>query len=503
MKHLLFLILFIIYINIIKGLSTKSPDLLKFVLNIKPGIREPSNKLQKNKTLIPLKSTFQSNANAQVLINKEGKVANRNASINSSGGGITLENKIIKKWKHTKIGILESTNNTQNNLLKNKVNSNSSSTVILEGKGGESAKLNLAINKGKGYSTNATSLLLLLHYLIISQSENYANEGLIESSPNIKTSILPSQNQLPYSNQFGNVETATNKNRLITSTLIPSSSSSTTSSSPISSTLSLLPSSQLPQYYNSNNSPLNYSPQYISPPAISPYSQKTEKGTISVPSGDAYEASVLEANLGEVTKNNLITTNIPPIKETIPLIITKTTTKVPPCGPDVLFVLDSTGSVRNVYEAQRNYILNVAQQMDISPNGQHVGLIIYSSKIRQRIIVNLNDLLTKEKFIKIVQELPYHGGITATGHALKLTIKALENKRPNKRTIIILFTDGYTYDEWEVESKELLTKGVEVIVAGEFQSYLKSVLDRIAGDPNKVLIGAENKSKVLDLLRCR
>jgi len=47
---------------------------------------------------------------------------------------------------------------------------------------------------------------------------------------------------------------------------------------------------------------------------------------------------------------------------------------VPPCGPDVLFVLDSTGSVRNVYEAQRGYILDVVQQMDIASDGQHVCL---------------------------------------------------------------------------------------------------------------------------------
>ena len=48
----------------------------------------------------------------------------------------------------------------------------------------------------------------------------------------------------------------------------------------------------------------------------------------------------------------------------------------PPCGPDVLFVLDSTGSVREIYEDQRRYIQDVAAQMDIGPNGQHVGMDI-------------------------------------------------------------------------------------------------------------------------------
>uniref|UniRef100_A0A915N4A0 VWFA domain-containing protein n=1 Tax=Meloidogyne javanica TaxID=6303 RepID=A0A915N4A0_MELJA len=177
--------------------------------------------------------------------------------------------------------------------------------------------------------------------------------------------------------------------------------------------------------------------------------------------------------------------------------------RVPPCGPDVLFVLDSTGSVRNVYEAQRGYILDVVQQMDIASDGQHVGLIIYSSKLRQRIVVNLDESLNREQFLKIVHELPYHGGITATGAALSLTIKALEKRRPSKRTLVILFTDGFTYDDWEEQSRTLLSKGVEVIVAGDAQSYLRPVLDKIAGDPSKVLLGQENKPKVLDYLRCR
>ena len=72
-------------------------------------------------------------------------------------------------------------------------------------------------------------------------------------------------------------------------------------------------------------------------------------------------------------------------------------------------------------------------------------------------------------------ELPYHGGITATGAALTLTIKALEKRRPNKRTLVILFTDGYTYDNWEEQSRLLLSKSVEVVVAGDVQSYLRLV----------------------------
>ncbi|CAK5096454.1 unnamed protein product [Meloidogyne enterolobii] len=466
---------------------------------------------------------------------------NNNIVQAQNGGTITIKDKYIKKWRHSKTGIVGA------NLGANSgVNITKNSTTYLKSNFGvnkgvntpinlKNSKIaNLAVNlKNKTTTTNTYSTTSLgklsnsgiqqkqtttakpiLSYSTITatlppitnlpsvpsqplqNSENYVNEAITTTQVSKNNAGVAAQATYP-TTKFAEISTGG------PSTLYPRISSSIEYSP---STLSPYINSNPPNYnqQNSNinsNSPPNYNqPQYALPPAISPYEVKPAQDSNAVPavpSGDAYEASVLEQTVGVIA-----TTAIIPTTETLATTI-RTTTRVPPCGPDVLFVLDSTGSVRNVYEAQRGYILDVVQQMDIASDGQHVGLIIYSSKLRQRIVVNLDESLSREQFLKIVHELPYHGGITATGAALSLTIKALEKRRPSKRTLVILFTDGFTYDDWEEQSRTLLSKGVEVIVAGDAQSYLQPVLDKIAGDPSKVLLGQENKPKVLDYLRCR
>lgn len=59
-------------------------------------------------------------------------------------------------------------------------------------------------------------------------------------------------------------------------------------------------------------------------------------------------------------------------------------------------MIDSTSSVRNIFEKHRNYALNVAKNLNISPEGSHVGVILYSSKYRQKIKVSLTDPQNKE-----------------------------------------------------------------------------------------------------------
>uniref|UniRef100_A0A1I8C007 VWFA domain-containing protein n=1 Tax=Meloidogyne hapla TaxID=6305 RepID=A0A1I8C007_MELHA len=441
-----------------------------------------------------------------------GEIINKTSTINTKTNfGV---NKGINPTNNLKINneAKPTTINPKLNLI-NKTSNNVNYSATNLGKSG-----NLAINKEFKQNKEATIKPILKNpsedssYGGVQGGPNLASAGAspVKPAPSYPTISSPTpapqlnnppvpsltQTSENYANEAVKDGAAQTSNPALTpSTLYPSVPPSVEHSPPTPS-----PSTTLTYIQPQANPQPNYNPpQYASPPAISPYQAKAElvPSAISVPSRDAYEASVLEQTVRVIT-----TTNIIPTTETTTTTI-RTTTRVPPCGPDVLFVLDSTGSVRHVYEAQRSYILDVVQQMDIAPDGQHVGLIIYSSKLRQRIVTNLDESLTKEQFLKIVHELPYHGGITATGAALSLTIRALEKRRPNKRTLVIVFTDGFTYDDWEEPSRALLSKGVEVLVAGDVQSYLRPVLDKIAGDPAKVLLGAENKSKVLDHLRCR
>jgi cytoskeletal protein RodZ len=66
------------------------------------------------------------------------------------------------------------------------------------------------------------------------------------------------------------------------------------------------------------------------------------------------------------------------------------------CLSDTIFVIDSTSSVRNLFEQHRIYASNVVKEMDISPETNHIGVVLYSSKQRQSIKISLSDPQNKE-----------------------------------------------------------------------------------------------------------
>lgn len=77
------------------------------------------------------------------------------------------------------------------------------------------------------------------------------------------------------------------------------------------------------------------------------------------------------------------------------------------CTSDTIFVIDSTSSVKNIFEKHRQYVENVVRELDISDQGHHVGVIEYASKLRNRVKISLADPQHKPNVTKRV-----HGGLS-------------------------------------------------------------------------------------------
>ncbi|KAK0420597.1 hypothetical protein QR680_014780 [Steinernema hermaphroditum] len=178
--------------------------------------------------------------------------------------------------------------------------------------------------------------------------------------------------------------------------------------------------------------------------------------------------------------------------------------KTPTCGiADVLFVLDSTGSVRTFYQNQKKYMIDLVQVLDVSPTGQHVGIIKYSSHRRMKILTPLDEDNEKHVIISKVQDLTFNGGITETGAALKLTKEALEKRRKDRKTAVVILTDGFTFDDTAGPAKDLHgLPDVVVYVGGLADPVLKAVLVEITGDESRVMLGEEGKQKLINSLKC-
>lgn len=111
--------------------------------------------------------------------------------------------------------------------------------------------------------------------------------------------------------------------------------------------------------------------------------------------------------------------------------------------------------MRQIFEKHRNYVTNVIKDLDISPEKNHVGVIVYSSKYRQRVKISLADPQDKGNVSKIVNNLPFFSGVTATGQALRLAQEDLKNRRSNVVTNLVVITDGFSYDYIDEPVKEL------------------------------------------------
>uniref|UniRef100_A0A9J2PG51 VWFA domain-containing protein n=1 Tax=Ascaris lumbricoides TaxID=6252 RepID=A0A9J2PG51_ASCLU len=217
-------------------------------------------------------------------------------------------------------------------------------------------------------------------------------------------------------------------------------------------------------------------------------SEDTTVSTTSSPKTTKQYVKITNASTTATTASPSTTTNLPIVHCKI---------------SDILFVLDATGSVRHFYKQQKRYMADIARQLNIGSHAQHVGLIIYSSKSRQKVVVQMDDKPDKETFLKTIERLPFHAGITATGAALDLSLRALQKRRSDKRTAVLVLTDGFTFDDVEEQSKNLnVLPNVITLVAGVPDTFDRKVLNIIAGDPSRVLLGESEKTKVLDALRC-
>ncbi|XP_059838177.1 vitrin isoform X2 [Hypanus sabinus] len=151
---------------------------------------------------------------------------------------------------------------------------------------------------------------------------------------------------------------------------------------------------------------------------------------------------------------------------------------------DIGFVVDGsssmgTGNFRTVLE----FVANISREFEISETATRVGVVQYTYE--QRLEFGFEEHNTRESVVGAVRNVRYWSGGTSTGAAITFASKHLFSKsKPNKRKLMIVITDGRSYDDVRTPAVTAHGNGVIAYAVGIAWAATDE-LEYIATDPDK------------------
>ena len=168
---------------------------------------------------------------------------------------------------------------------------------------------------------------------------------------------------------------------------------------------------------------------------------------------------------------------------------------------DLFFVLDGSGSIGSADFSQvRQFEYDFVSQLDVGPQDNQVGTIIFSSGAS--VLFNLNTYENKSDILSAIQNIPYPSGSTNTPDGLcKLVRYGFTEENGARETsaavfrVAIVMTDGQSNEEstecqWDTlqaaEAVHELRPTILVYVIGVTDNVNQQELEAIATSPEYV-----------------
>lgn len=152
---------------------------------------------------------------------------------------------------------------------------------------------------------------------------------------------------------------------------------------------------------------------------------------------------------------------------------------------DLVFLIDGSKSVRpENFELVKKFISQIVDTLDVSDKAAQVGLVQYSSSVRQEF--PLGRFHTKKDIKAAVRNMSYMEKGTMTGAALKYLIDKSftlsSGARPGAQKVGIVFTDGRSQDYINDAARKAKDLGFKMFAVG-VGNAVEDELREIASDP--------------------
>ena len=155
---------------------------------------------------------------------------------------------------------------------------------------------------------------------------------------------------------------------------------------------------------------------------------------------------------------------------------------------DVGFVLDSSGSLKDDYGKEKNFLKALAATFGVSEQGARAGVVTFSFDAEHS--VKLNDHYNLASFSDAVDNIPLMGYTTRIDKALRLTQSQMfsiaNGGRPGVSKVVVLLTDGSQTQDAGAENpavvaEELRSMGYKVLAVGIGSGVNSTELAHITG----------------------
>lgn len=171
---------------------------------------------------------------------------------------------------------------------------------------------------------------------------------------------------------------------------------------------------------------------------------------------------------------------------------------------DIVFIVDQSTSIsRSNFDLIKRFLDRTISGLDVKPDNVRVGMVLYNYIPRVEFYLNTFD--NKDEILNYIKIIPYGGGGTATGAALKFAKENLFTKsRGSRKTlgikqIAVVITDGQSQDEVTDTAAQLRRSGVTVYALGVKDASVEE-LKKIASYPERQFVfNVDNFQKLSSL----
>ncbi|VDK63673.1 unnamed protein product, partial [Onchocerca ochengi] len=125
------------------------------------------------------------------------------------------------------------------------------------------------------------------------------------------------------------------------------------------------------------------------------------------------------------------------------------------CPREILFIVDSSGSVQRIYDQQKEYLLSLLNELHIGEGDQRVALIQFAGNSHQRVEWTFDTYKDMKDIAEAFSQVRHFTGTTYIGRALENSINVLETRRQGIPTIVILVSDGFSQDDASKPAEEI------------------------------------------------